>query len=148
MNFNNYETYVFDFNRTDEGDRQFCFRLKYQPVNSLYIPFLTNSLDCISIFIDPYEFAETIQDKGAKYRVTSGSIVFEDEASARIAYEYLAEVVADTPQVEGKLYNYARTHYFGQRSKVAADLEALHPDGYGNEEIDAYYAEKELIPHA
>lgn len=135
MNLTEHEVKIFE----NEQEPYFIYVLKYPPVNALYTPYLTHSLDAIQRFIDPLEFAERIQDKGAKYKITSYSIIALDEASAQIAGDTLAEIVAATGDAEQRLYRFALDHHFGQRSGLEADLEDRYPDGYSEEQRLDYY---------
>ena len=137
MDLTQFKIHVHPFEHGDE--QHYAYLVSYEQQNPLYTPYLTHSIDAIQRFIEPLEFAERIQDRGAKYRITSYSIVALDEESAKIAANTLAEIVAATGDATQRLYRFALDHHFGQRSNLAADLEERYPDGYSEEERLAYY---------
>lgn len=107
---------VYDFENRD-GETKYGFVIKFQEQDEVYTPYLTNSRTSIGLFIDPIEFAELIQDNGAKYMVTPNAIVFEDAESADVAADVLTEQLRKTPisKVESLLYEFSKSNHFGKK---------------------------------
>lgn len=141
---------------TRDGERKYTFVVKFKnadiPIAPKFVPFLTNSKEAISLLMDPIEFAERIQDKGANYVVTSNVILFNDEESARIAGEELALLVKEnlSEQLEWAIYEYNKKYFFGQQrafleraaERLEVDIDKVS-DEVLNNELEAYASELE-----
>lgn len=116
------KTLVYGFDKDDET--KYGFRVTFKANDEFYTPFVSHSQASIGLFVNPIDFAETIQDRGAKYIITPNAIIFDDEASAHIAAEALTQEVLAQPieRTTQLLYNFAKEKYFGNRPSVVNQL--------------------------
>lgn len=148
---NNHTIQVYDFENRD-GETKYGFVIKFDKKDDIYTPYLTNSRSAIGAILDPIDFAEYVQDNGAKYMVTPNAIIFEDEESAQIAAGVLIDYARQfsDPTLEKALYDFAKAGHFGKKQWFVeqftahfANTETIVDDDMTQSLYDAYLASRE-----